>query len=91
MYYFNILEPRFICDKAIKVLNQEQTRISKEIGKLESDKEQGIGKHLKIGELKMLQADYYRLIEELKQLGDFGVQQMEEIATKGKRKGNCIF
>lgn len=90
MYYFNILEPKFICDKAIKVLNQEQTRISIEIGKLESDKEKGIERHLKIRELKILQFDYYKLIEELRQLGDFGVQQMEEIATKRGRKGNCI-
>lgn len=91
MYYFNILEPRIICDSAIRVIEQEQTRLSIEIGKLEADTEPSIEKHMKIRELKILQYDYYQLIDQLQKLGEFGVQQMEFIATKGERKGNCIF
>lgn len=89
MYFYNILEPKFICDKAIKVLQQEQTRISMEIGKLES--ENGLENYIKIKELLKLQFDYYKLIEQLRQLGDFGVQQMESIIKNKESKGNCIF
>ena len=89
MYFYNILEPKFICDKAIKVLQQEQTRISIEIGKLKS--ENGIENYIKIQELSKLNYDYYKLIEQLKQLGDFGVQQMESIIKNKESKGNCIF
>lgn len=89
MYFYNILEPRFICDKAIKVLQQEQTRISIEIGKLKS--ENGIENYIEIQELSKLYFDYYKLIEQLRQLGDFGVQQMESIIKNEDRKGNCIF
>lgn len=91
MYYFNILEPSIICDSAIRVIKQEQTRLSIEIGKLEADREPSIEKHMKIRELKILQHDYSNLIQKLEELGKFGVQQMEFIATKGERKGNCIF
>ena len=89
MYFYNILEPKFICDKAIKVLQQEQTRISIEIGKLKS--ENGIENYIKIQELSKLNYDYYKLIEQLKQLGDFGVQQMESIIKNKESKENCIF
>ena len=89
MYFYNILEPKFICDKAIKVLQQEQTRISIEIGKLKS--ENGIENYIKIQELSKLNYDYYKLIEQLRQLGDFGVQQMESIIKNKECKGNCIF
>lgn len=89
MYFYNILEPKFICDKAIKILQQEQTRISIEIGKLKS--ENGIENYIKIQELSKLDYDYYKLIEQLKQLGDFGVQQMESIIKNKESKGNCIF
>ncbi len=77
MYYFNILEPKIICDKAIKFLKQEQTRISTEIGKLKSDKSQNIlEKTTKIQELSKLHYEYFILIEELEQLGEFGVEQL---------------
>lgn len=89
MYFYNILEPKFICDKAIKVLQQEQTRISIEIGKLKS--ENGLENYIKIQELSKLYFDYYKLIEQLRQLGDFGVQQMESIIKNKESKGNCIF
>lgn len=92
MYYFNILEPRFICDRAIKALKREQTRISIEIGKVQADKQgDSLENYMKIQELKKLQYDYYRLIQDLEQLGSFGVQQMEQMAKNGDRRGNCIF
>ena len=89
MYFYNILEPKFICDKAIKVLQQEQTRISIEIGKLKS--ENRLENYIKIQELSKLNFDYYKLIEELRELGDFGFQQMESIIKNKESKGNCIF
>lgn len=89
MYFFNILEPKFICDKAIRVLKQEQIKISKEIGKLKAENK--MENCLKINELSRLQFDYYKLINQLEELGKFGVQQMEQIAKNGERKGECIF
>ena len=78
MYFFNILEPKFICEKAIRVLKQLKA-------------EQTMENYLKIQELGKLQYDYYKLIKQLEDLGDFGVQQMEKIAKSGERKGECIF
>lgn len=89
MYFFNMLEPRLICDKAIKVLQQEQTKLSIEIGKLKL--ENSIENNLKISEYSQLYFEYSKLIDSLQYLGEFGVQQMESLAKNGKRKGKCIF
>lgn len=87
MHFFNILEPRIICDDAIKAIKREMTTISIEMEKLKANNE--FENFLKIQELKKLYIDYYRLIDKLEKLGDFGVQQMNKI-VKGGRKGKCI-
>lgn len=89
MYYFNILEPRFICDKAIKVLQREQIRIEREISSLMA--EEGFENYLKIQELKKLNYDYYQLIDSLEKLGEFGVQQMQFISKNKDKSQPCIF
>ena len=89
MYYFNILEPKRICDKAIKIIRQEQTKISIEIGKLKA--EQGIENYAKIHELSKLQYDYYNLIIQLENLATFGVEQMQKLKKDNDKKWQCIF
>ena len=89
MYFYNILEPRFICDKAIKVLKHEKTRLSSEIGKLKA--ENSFEDNFKIRKLQELYFEYEQLIEQLNQLGDFGTQQMQHIVENKEQKGNCIF
>lgn len=89
MYYFNILEPRIICDKAIKIIRQEQSKISIEIGKLKA--EQGIENYAKIHELSKLHYDYYNLIIQLENLATFGVEQMQKLKKDNDKKWQCLF
>lgn len=88
MYYFNILEPKIICEDAVRFFKQELTRISMEIEKLKAENE--FESHIKIQELKKMYIDYYQLIYKLEQLGEFGVQQMNEIVKNKKANGECI-
>lgn len=89
MFYFNILEPKIICDKAIKTIQQEQTRISTEIGKLKA--EPGMENYVKIQELSKLHYDYHNLIIQLEDLATFGVEQMQKLKKDNDQKGQCLF
>lgn len=91
MYYYNILQPQFICDKAIKFIQQQQTKIAIEIGNLQVEKENKLENAKKIQGLSILHFEYSQLIEDLKLLGEFGIQQMKEIIEKGEQKGDIIY
>jgi len=91
MYYYNILQPKFICDKAIKVIKREIYKLEKEVYKdIFNKEEKTIQERMENYKKELLLNDYKELIRQLEDLSEFCTEQMEEIAQKGGRKGKCI-
>lgn len=91
MRYYNVLEPKFICDRAIKVLKRERNRLDTETKDYVWSNNRSLEKDIENYEKRLLIADYNRLISDLEKLGEFGVQQMEEIVKNGDKKGEWIY
>lgn len=91
MYYFNMLEPQLVCDKAIKTLNREKLRLESEIHDYNwTPEKQSLEGDMENYQKALLLKDYMQLIEQLKDLSEFSMEQMAEIVKKGERKGRCI-
>lgn len=92
MYYFNILQPQIICDKAIKAIKKERDKLARETSQyLLNNKNRTLKGDMENYEKNLLLRDYNTLIRELEELGEFSTQQMKEIVKNGGRNGRCIF
>lgn len=91
MYFFNILEPHFICQKAIKVITREKEKLIHEINEYYNSSNKTLESSQKNYENNILLNDYIQLIRQLEDLEEFGIQEMKEIANERRWKGRCAF
>lgn len=91
MRYYNILEPRFICDKAIKVLKREKNKLDSESKKYIWSENRTLENDIANYERNLIIQDYNKLISDLETLGEFGVQQMEKISKNNEDDNEWIY
>ncbi len=78
MYFYNKLEPKLICESAIKYLKNEQNRIQKELNELDKQSEDWIQAYYRKIELNQFYWDYSRTINGLEKVEQFVTEKMFE-------------